>query len=353
MATLPENAKEIGNNWVETTDPTSGRVYYANTVTQATSWVWPEDVPKPQGAPGNEWTAAVDPATQKTYYLNRVTGETSWEKPEGFVEAAPATPAVTPAAAAPLAPVVAPAAAAVPATKKNWRASLDPGSGKTYYTNDQGETTWERPADYSDPKALRAPAPSFEESTPKKKTGGGVGFAEPEKPSAAAASAASTTKKSGGGIQFAETTVTSPISSEIDEDNWSSKTAKRKTQLFTSNSVLSCEGAAEAMLSGITDETTTEELRRVVDGVTFVEYAEKNFNYERRGVFGARTSTERIVNFKGNEVIKTSLNKLGDKELVAEAVQSFRNITGFMGDRSSGKNADDHCLKLLTTCLQV
>jgi myosin-7 len=142
------------------------------------------------------------------------------------------------------------------------------------------------------------------------------------------------------------------MSTEIEADNWSAKTAKRKTQLFTTNNAMSCEGAAVALLGGITDETSTSDLLLEVGKTTFLEYAEKNYNYERRGMFGAKTSTERIVNFKGNEVIKTSLNKLGDKELVAEAVQSFRNITGFMGDRSSGKNADDHCLKLLTTCLQ-
>lgn len=364
MSTLPEGSREIGNNWVETTDATTGRVYYANTATQATSWVWPEDLPKPEGA-APEWTSAVDPNTQKTYYMNRVTAETVWEKPEGYVEpAAPAASTIISSETVAASAAKAASAASDPSVttaRKVWRASLDPASGKVFYTSDQGDNTWEKPADYQEPTPARAPAPSVEDGNDLLRKPSGAGFVteSPKKPSGVGFAEEPEKTKKKGGIQFSnlsnedETTNFSPIANEIDEDNWSSKTAKRKTHLFTSNSVLTCEGAAEAMLAGITDETSTDELLKVVTGVTFLEYAEKNFNYDRRGMFGAKTTTDRIVNFKGSEVIKTSLCKIGDKELVAEAVQSFRNITGFMGDRSSGKNADDHCLKLLTTCLQV
>jgi len=69
-------------------------------------------------------------------------------------------------------------------------------------------------------------------------------------------------------------------------------------------------------------------------------------------LFGARSTIAKVSAWKdGKEVIKTSLCKLNDKELVAEAVQSYRNITGFMGDRASTKNASDHALKLLAQAL--
>lgn len=41
------------------------------------------------------------------------------------------------------------------------------------------------------------------------------------------------------------------------------------------------------------------------------------------------------------------------KELEATAIQSFRNVTGFMGDRSSNKEDSGHAEKLLKTCLHA
>lgn len=272
MATLPENAKDIGGNWVETTDPTTGRVYYANTVSQATSWVWPEDLPKPEGA-APDWTAAQDPDTQRTYYMNRVTGVTAWEKPEGYVE--PATPAVVaqaPAAAAAVTPEVAdatPTPAAAPgatppatptaaAARKTWRASLDPGSGNTYYTSDKGDTTWEKPADYVAPEVRVVAAPSFSDDVSPlavKKSAGFVGFAEEpvksEKPSKKAGFSVLEDDEAGS-TRFS----TSGIANEIDADNWSSKTAKRKTHLYAaSNSVLSCVSISHALICVVISAT--------------------------------------------------------------------------------------------------
>lgn len=53
------------------------------------------------------------------------------------------------------------------------------------------------------------------------------------------------------------------------------------------------------------------------------------------------------------EIIKKALLKMSSKELEATAIQCFRNITGFMGDRSSGKEDAGHAEKLLKTCLHA
>ena len=75
-------------------DPTSGRTYYANTVTKQTQWD-----PPPVPARTSEWTtlrasekvstsslvvpwtSKVDPASGKTYYVNTVTKERQWNPP--------------------------------------------------------------------------------------------------------------------------------------------------------------------------------------------------------------------------------------------------------------------------------
>ena len=43
--TMSATAKRIGtSDWVENTDPASGKVYYANLTTKATSWTYPEEL---------------------------------------------------------------------------------------------------------------------------------------------------------------------------------------------------------------------------------------------------------------------------------------------------------------------
>ena len=60
----------------------------------------------------------------------------------------------------------------------------------------------------------------------------------------------------------------------------------------------------------------------------------------------------KVLSWK-NEVIKTSLLKMPTKELETQATQCFRNVTGFMGDRSSKKEETGHAEKLLKTCLHA
>ena len=78
----------LPENWLETVDPSSGQVYYYNSVTNETSWE------RPGGAPAaaapvaantetllENWVETVDPTSGQPYYYNTVTHETSWEKP--------------------------------------------------------------------------------------------------------------------------------------------------------------------------------------------------------------------------------------------------------------------------------
>lgn len=106
------------------------------------------------------------------------------------------------------------------------------------------------------------------------------------------------------------------------------------------------------------DDKTTAELVDQVQGITIEQYGEKFFNFDRKGIFKSRTTIDKLLSWK-HEVIKTSLRVLSPElsqgcfhifssfHLLLEAVQLFRNVTGFMGDRSSNKSIMDHALKVL------
>jgi myosin-7 len=84
---------------------------------------------------------------------------------------------------------------------------------------------------------------------------------------------------------------------------------------------------------------------------SMAEYGETYFNLNRKGLFGKRTEMSKLLSWKA-DVIRTSLRLL-PKDLAAQTVQTFRNITGFMGDRSTGKEKGGHAYKLLKATLHA
>jgi len=75
------SSSDLPSDWVEALDPTSGQVYYYNSVTHETSWEYP-------GAPlPDDWVETTDPSSGQVYYYNSVTQETSWERPSASTAA--------------------------------------------------------------------------------------------------------------------------------------------------------------------------------------------------------------------------------------------------------------------------
>jgi pre-mRNA-processing factor 40 len=77
-------AKPIGGDWVECFDENRSKYYYANIVTKATSWAFPQELLKDKSVVDRPdyWVEAVDAKSRKKYYYNKVTKETTWVKPE-------------------------------------------------------------------------------------------------------------------------------------------------------------------------------------------------------------------------------------------------------------------------------
>jgi hypothetical protein len=113
-------ATATDEDWVETTDPSTGQTYYYNKVTNQTSWEDPKSTTAEIGSTESDWVETPDPTTGKTYYYNEVTQETSWEKPIGEKTEEKTT--------------------------EEWVEVSDPSSGQTYYYNQKTqETSWENP----------------------------------------------------------------------------------------------------------------------------------------------------------------------------------------------------------------
>jgi hypothetical protein len=79
------------------------------------------------------------------------------------------------------------------------------------------------------------------------------------------------------------------------------------------------------------------------------QYAEMHFLVDRKGIFSSRTTIEKLMSWK-KDLIKHPLTIIGgdiQAELSKDCVQIFKNITGYMGDRSSRKTPTDHALKII------
>ena len=371
------SVKDIGGSWVASTDPSTGRTYYANTVSKEVSWEWPAGVPHPDGsghvfeevAQGNEWVATLDEGSGQHYYHNRITGETTWTQPEGFLhdheKRSPTLPAT-----AELTEDDDPNA-----NPDNWISKDDPSSGMTYYHNRaSGETTWSKPrcldSDQSDvPDDYSAPDASGESTIIDDALGGTTEsklsalremMIEDESAPAPSSSAIGSSASLGA----------ASVVPKVQEKEGEHTSTAKPTNGLHEGAISDVAAAAldvdstrampaVAMLEKFTDlhpdgsKIVTAEALRPLENIRFVEFAETNYNFMRKGMLGFKTTTQKITSWKGGkDCIKTSLLNLNDKELVSEAVQCFRNITGWMGDRGSGKDPTSHCLKLLSNMLQ-
>lgn len=315
---MSSGPKRIGGDWVEHVDKNTGKTYYANLATKETSWTKP-DLSKPS-SDGDEgtWVERQDPKSGKTFYFNPKTRTTRWDKPASMITSA----------------------SDVSKDQDQWGERVDPKSGKTYYFNRvTRETTWKRPAamDKKGSSQKMTVTSNAEASTP---TGA------PPMP-----------------INRNEATAQIKLNADGDETT-AGKFAKLRAMAADKGfEPVSPEGSEhkgrETALSdaaiGTKDDDEddalnigklTEELNVGVPFYSMEEYVQNNFNLKRKGMFSKQTTVTKILSWK-DELIKRSLHTMSDKSLESEAVQCFKNIASFMGDRSSSKDDVGHAHKLL------
>lgn len=306
------------------------------------------------------WRAVEDKSSGRTYYFHKVTKETRWEPPDeeylpvgggkavtGSASPAPASenkPAAAQPAAAPVAAKPAQVAASQPspaATAKaaepeeepeedpanadeNWREAMDPNSNRVYYYNKvTKETRWDDPRKSNKEAAQQSSEPKrMSVMTGTRATSRNDLLADEKKQKEVQKPAA--------------TTSAAP----------SSATTSESTETFhRSESSLGTKVKDKKDYRMYLDDEDEEEAKKEEEQFSFMFAKHRKGWVNRTFRTGHILDHEEIMTFKKSLIKKALLKQ--NRELDAEAIQTFKNIMSYMGDRESSKDQIGHVKKLM------
>ena len=89
----------------------------------------------------------------------------------------------------------------------------------------------------------------------------------------------------------------------------------------------------------------------VVKEMNMADWAADHYNVDRKGLLKRKTTIEKMLQWKP-KLIKMALMSLSDANLSEVAVQAFKSIVSYMGDRASKKEEGGHAHKLLDNTLK-
>jgi len=341
---------------VECLDKNRNKVYYANVVTKETTWSFPQELMNDKSAVDqpDHWVEAVDAQSKKKYYYNKITRETSWHKPkcleprrsnanfmDGRRNSGSQNLASLLSGLRPVDPSSesnsneeAPSCPRAGATSPHRGIAL-PGMDRNSSDN-RGRSVSPLP---SQVKAERLADRSTSPPPAKGKT----------KASAFAALRA---------LEEQERLSTSECPEDEHVVGFDDSTMPRGYIRPPSSTVSSMSEAFPVRPSTCStvsiydnlgaDTLTTADLIAKAT-MTMEQYAEMHFKFDRKGILGGVTTTEKLLSWK-NELLRTALHPFHG-ELLSDSLQLFRNITGYMGDRETNKSQKDHAHKILTVAL--
>lgn len=299
--------------WVEAKDPKSGKTYYYNKATKQTKWTKPDSAEKPADTSADAenpalWKEGTDPKSGKKYYYNKSTKQTTWKRPavlgpeEGSADAKPAEAAKPVAAAKP-------AAAAAPEDKlEDWREATDPRTGKKYWFNKATKkTTWKNPFEKKEEKAE--------------------------------------VKKEEVQIKKTKTFVDSDDEGEVKKEEVVEDDDEPVDVTQNSEQMMKLK---QAMHQNEAEEDDEDEEEDEEHEFRFAKHRKGWFNRTFR--VGEVHNENELLTFKKSLIKKALLKQ--NRDLDDEAVQSFKNVMSYMGDRKSSKPPLDHAKKMLRNLMQ-
>ena len=362
------------SDWVSAIDEASGAIYYTNTVTFESSWTMPEGYLEPvEGATAavspssvsSMWIEKIDESSGAIYYQNEITGESQWEQPAGWIRPVSINP---------------------DEVASNWSTETDPSSGALYYLNSvTGLSTWVMPECMLTAE-LSAMGVQEEQKPPSRRKSSIINYPSPLTTKAVEITPPEPEPEPEPVVVTetpapVEVTTSAPIiqsaslppppslqkTTPVPVPPPSKPAAPPPVVLVATSVEINEPVIAKGNLKAdidvpvpeptvntpkkfvMKDDMTDEQLVKMCEGHTMEDYGTKYFNLDRKGIFGKKTTIEKILNWK-DELIKTSLKSL-TPDLTAQAIQIYRNVTGYMGDRTTGKPPLEHVQKILKNML--
>ena len=370
-------ADECSSNWAESTDSKSGRRYYYNRVTKKTTWQQPKCLQL--ASPAHSRNASVinvvhSPgvptlASFATIHATAVSPPHSTHgSPRGGPPPLPASTTAT--ASQPLPPQT--PSSPPPSV---WAEAKDPSTGRSYwYNRDTKETSWVNPTPSAaqmtvNPLSSAAPAPASVAGTMTSAAQQSYRYATH---ATLTAETLQTMQGMRGGPQADEAKQqqqqTPPLPSlpqggggverrdlhsllDLDDDGHSSDDAQDSAATSPTGSRYNTLSPSDAAT------LTTQHVRERLEADGSADSTPLHFSKHRKGWFkrtfhvGTAFSSERLMEFKKSMIKKSLLKE--NRHLDTLAVQLFKNVMSYMGDRKSSKGCKDHCQKLLRLCLSA
>jgi hypothetical protein len=317
----------MSSSWAEVQDKKTGRTYYYNKATKETRWTKPEENETADAAsnPANDepsnWVSSTDKSSGRKYYYNKVTKETRWSKPPCFTGDADAAP--------------------LEASRQNndeedlgdpkkWKRVIDSKSGRAYYYNSETkQTSWKKPKGFD--QANQSSADMFKDSGIEFPVKAAVKPADgPPKPAVPKAPLPANSPPKPAGKK-----------SEAKEEDSDAEESPNE------------EGSDEEGADG--DDKSKEKARKMLDDDEVDESTSGGtkfrFSKHRKGLMnrilhiGGAHDEKTLLSYKKSLIKKALLKQ--NREYDQEAVQSFKNIMSYMGDRKSHKSDVGHVKKLI------
>ena len=362
-------------------DGKTGRKYYYNRVTKTTSW----SKPKCMLAGGSGGGGIMDTATStvvsrttpSTYNTIQGTASAGSSKPTSATHSRQASGGtITGTQQLPRAPA--------PSVASEWVEAKDPTSGRSYwYNKDTKETTWSAPITSATVTPTLTASSNYNTIS---STTAAPSIHNTASPSAVSYSYTSTSagpSRQGTMKAITATTTTDlsramaaiAVADEKDDEQShrpqpkAPESVREKKDL---HSILDMDGADDDddddhsqhddhndnnnNNSAASIESTTQNVRdRLEAGDANGGTEHLNFSKHRKGWFkrtfrvGKEFTHDKLMSYK-KSLIKKSLLK-ENRHLDTVAVQLFKNIMSYMGDRKSSKNCKEHCKKIIRQCL--
>ena len=327
-----------------------------------------------------DWEEEWDEGSQAVYYVNNKSGETSWDAPDGLdlTDALLAEPATTSEDYGVEAEV----------DVHNWTEEVTEEGEVYYFNTESGEVSWDMPAGWSgagdgadlDPNS----DPANWEEYPNEEAEGEVYYfntvtqeavwdlppcLDPSmrgSESAAGKEGAGSSLELGAGATGGRGSRTSPAF-----DHGPGGGAQQKEDGGKGGKSGGGPGGLDDSIDNVSDEdrdldqtyewdgdkeestftkitkkdASIQDICNAVEAFSIEEFAESNFNYERKGL-RSHAAVDKILCWK-DEPLETSLIIQEDREVSTTAVQLFHHVMSYMNDRKSMHSATDHAIAII------